>query len=110
MQEAVATGDVFGYSDLNRQLHARILSVSGQTTACAVLERLHGQNVRHQFKLAMHPGRPNVSLPQHLAVIEAVCSADAEAAEATMRTHLRSVIEALPEVDKDRARRATAGD
>lgn len=110
MQEAVATGDVLGYSDLNRQLHARILSVSGQTTACAVLERLHGQNVRHQFKLAMHPGRPNVSLPQHLAVIEAVCSADAEAAEAAMRTHLRSVIEALPEVDKDRARRATAGD
>ena len=110
MQEAVATGDVLGYSDLNRQLHARILSVSGQTTACAVLERLHGQNVRHQFKLAMHPGRPNISLPQHLAVIEAVCSADAEAAEAAMRTHLRSVIETLPEVDKDRARRATAGD
>lgn len=109
MQAAVASGDVLGYSDLNRQLHARILSVSGQTTACAVLERLHGQNVRHQFKLAMHPGRPNVSLPQHLAVIEAVCSGDAEAAEAAMRTHLRSVIETLPEVDKDRTRRAPAG-
>jgi DNA-binding GntR family transcriptional regulator len=109
MQAAVASGDVFGYSDLNRRLHARILAVSGQTTACAVLERLHGQNVRHQFKLAMHPGRPTVSLPQHLAVIEAVCSADAEAAEAAMRTHLRSVIETLPEVDKDRPRRALAG-
>jgi DNA-binding GntR family transcriptional regulator len=109
MQAAVASGDVFGYSDLNRRLHARILAVSGQTTACAVLERLHGQNVRHQFKLAMHPGRPNVSLPQHLAVIEAVCSADVEAAEAAMRTHLRSVIETLPEVDKDRPRRALAG-
>ena len=109
MQAAVASGDVFGYSDLNRRLHARILAVSGQTTACAVLERLHGQNVRHQFKLAMHPGRPTVSLPQHLAVIEAVCSADAEAAEAAMRIHLRSVIETLPEVDKDRPRRALAG-
>ncbi|MEY9964923.1 DNA-binding GntR family transcriptional regulator [Streptacidiphilus sp. MAP12-16] len=106
MQEAVATGDVLGYSDLNRQLHARILAVSGQSTACTVLERLRGQNVRHQFRLAMHPGRPAVSLPQHLAVVEALCAGDAEAAEAAMRAHLRSVIEALPEVEKSRPRRA----
>ena len=102
MQDAVATGDVLGYSDLNRQLHTRILAISGQSTACAVLERLHGQNVRHQFRLAMHPGRPNVSLPQHLTVIEALCAGDAEAAEAAMRAHLRSVIDALPAVDKSR--------
>ena len=104
MREAVAGGDVLGYSDLNRQLHARILAISGQSTACNVLERLHGQNVRHQFRLAMHPGRPGVSLPQHLAVIEALCAGDA-AAEAAMRVHLGSVIEALPEVDKSRPRR-----
>ena len=105
MREAVAGGDVLGYSDLNRQLHARILAISGQSTACNVLERLHGQNVRHQFRLAMHPGRPGVSLPQHLAVIEALCAGDAAAAEAAMRVHLGSVIEALPEVDKSRPRR-----
>ncbi|MEV6790793.1 GntR family transcriptional regulator [Streptomyces sp. NPDC051320] len=102
MQQAVATGDVFGYSDLNRELHSRILAISGQNTASAVLERLHGQNVRHQFRLAMHPGRPHVSLPQHLAVIEALCTADSAAAESAMRAHLHSVIETLPEVDKSR--------
>ncbi|WP_377273294.1 GntR family transcriptional regulator [Peterkaempfera sp. SMS 1(5)a] len=102
MQEAVAAGDVLGYSELNRRLHALVLAISGQRTACAVLERLHGQNVRHQFRLAMHPGRPNVSLPQHLAVIDAVCAGDPDAAEAAMRTHLRSVVEALPQVEKAR--------
>ena len=108
MREAVAGGDVLGYSDLNRQLHARILAVSGQSTACGVLERLRGQNVRHQFKLAMHPGRPNVSLPQHLDIVEAVCAGDAAVAEAAMRTHLRSVIEALPEVEAGGPRRTGA--
>jgi DNA-binding GntR family transcriptional regulator len=99
MKAAVAAGDVLGYSDLNRRLHGRVLEMSGQHTACAVLERLHGQNVRRQFRLAMHPGRPQVSLPQHLAVIDAVCAGDADAAEAAMRAHLRSVVSALPALE-----------
>jgi DNA-binding GntR family transcriptional regulator len=104
MQQAVAAGNVLGYSEINKRLHALILRISGQETACAVLGRLRGQNVRHQFRLAMHPGRPSVSLPQHLAIIEAICAGDADAAESAMRTHLGSVIDALPEVDKTQAR------
>lgn len=104
MREAVSAGDLLGYSELNRQLHAKIRTVSGQHTACNVLERLRLQNVHLQFRLAMHPGRPNVSLPQHLEIIEALCDGDPEAAEAAARKHLRSVIEALPEVDTSRRR------
>ena len=101
MRAAVAAGDVLGYSELNKRLHARIVTLSGQDTARAVIERLRLQNVRHQFRLAMHPGRANVSLPEHLAVIEAVCAGDPQAAEAAMRVHLRSVITTLPEVDNN---------
>jgi DNA-binding GntR family transcriptional regulator len=100
MQQAVATGDLFGYSELNKQLHALIRSLSGQTTANAVLERLRGQNVRHQFRLAMQPGRPSVSLPQHLEIIDALCAGDPDAAEAAVRRHLSSVIGALPSVEE----------
>lgn len=98
MQEAVRSGDLLGYSELNRQLHALIRTLGGQSTAQAILERLRGQNVRHQFRLALHPGRAAVSLPQHLEIIEALCVGDAEAAEAAVRRHLHSVIETLPEV------------
>ena len=63
MRAAVSTGDVFGYSRLNERLHRRVREISGQRTAGAVLERLRGQSVRHQFRLAMRPGRPSVSLP-----------------------------------------------
>jgi DNA-binding GntR family transcriptional regulator len=105
MREAVAAGDLLGYSDLNKQLHALVRTLSGQDTATAVLERLRGQNVRHQFRLAMQPGRPAVSLPQHLEIIDALCAGDPDAAEAAVRRHLRSVIEALPSVDDGQGRR-----
>ncbi len=106
MQEAVRSGDLLGYSELNRQLHALIRTLGGQSTVQAILERLRGQNVRHQFRLALHPGRAAVSLPQHLEIIEALCAGEAEAAEAAVRRHLHSVIETLPEVSTTRSREA----
>jgi DNA-binding GntR family transcriptional regulator len=105
MQQAVASGDLLGYSELNRALHAMIRDLSGQDTARAVLERLRGQNVRHQFRLALQPGRPAVSLPQHLEIIDALCAGDAPGAEAAVRRHLASVIDALATVDQAPARR-----
>ncbi|MFC4496969.1 GntR family transcriptional regulator [Streptomyces ovatisporus] len=99
MREAVSGGDLLGYSALNQELHRRVREIGGQQTASRVLERLRGQNVRHQFRLAMHPGRPAVSLPEHLAIIDGICTHDPEAAERAARAHLRSVIEALREVD-----------
>jgi DNA-binding GntR family transcriptional regulator len=102
MRAAVSSGDVLGYSRLNERLHARIREIGAQHTAARVLERLRAQNVRHQFKLAMHPGRPNVSLPEHLAIIDAIRAHDPEAAEHAAREHLRSVIRALPEVEQTR--------
>jgi DNA-binding GntR family transcriptional regulator len=98
MTEAVNSGNVLEYSDLNKELHALIIRISGQRAAHEVIERLRAQNVRHQFKLAMHPGRPNVSLPQHLEIIKLICAGKPVAAEAAMRDHLRDVIRALPEV------------
>jgi DNA-binding GntR family transcriptional regulator len=100
MTEAVNSGDVMGYSQRNQELHRLLRRYSGQSTAEAVLERLRAQSVRHQFRLSLVPGRPNVSLPEHLAIIEAVCAHDPERAERAARDHLASVIEAL----KDTAR------
>jgi DNA-binding GntR family transcriptional regulator len=104
MRAAVTSGDLLGYSELNRRLHGLVRALAGQATAGAILERLRGQNVRHQFQLAMHPGRPAVSLPQHLEIIEALCAGDSDAAEAAMRRHIRSVIDTLPEVEAGRPR------
>ncbi|MDS0138764.1 MULTISPECIES: GntR family transcriptional regulator [unclassified Amycolatopsis] len=101
MQAAVAGGDVVGYSGLNQRLHRRIREISGQRTAAQVLERLRGQSVRHQFRLAMRPGRPQVSLPEHLAIIDAICAHQPEKAADAARVHLGSVIEALKAADAE---------
>jgi DNA-binding GntR family transcriptional regulator len=95
MQRAVAAGEPLKYSEYNSRLHRDIREISGQHTAAGLLERLHGQIVRHQFQLALRPGRPQVSLPEHLAIIEAIARRRPDEAEAATRRHLRSVIGAL---------------
>lgn len=105
MRGAVSRGDLLGYSQLNQELHRLVREIGGQGTAQGVLERLRAQSVRHQFKLAMHPGRPGKSLPEHLAIIDAICAHDVDRAEEAARAHLRSVIVALREVDQAGARR-----
>lgn len=95
MRTAVANGHVLEYSELNQTLHRRIREISRQATAADLLERLRAQNVRHQFRLALLPGRPQVSLAEHLAMIDEICAHSAEGAERAARRHLVSVIEAL---------------
>jgi DNA-binding GntR family transcriptional regulator len=95
MRTAVAEGHVLRYSELNQTLHLRVREISGQSTAAGVLERLRAQNVRHQFRLALVPGRPDVSLAEHLAIIDELCARAPDAAERAARRHLLSVISAL---------------
>lgn len=95
MDRAVADGALDTYSALNRRLHEYVGDMSGQQVAQSLLERLNGQMVRYQFRLAMRPGRPAQSLPQHLAIIDAIVAGDPDGAEAAARAHVESVIEAL---------------
>ncbi|TQJ58887.1 DNA-binding GntR family transcriptional regulator [Arthrobacter sp. SLBN-83] len=95
MKDAVERGDRDSYSEGNQTLHARLIELSGQQTAAATIHRLRGQAVRFQFRLARQPGRPAVSLPQHLAIIDAVCAHDPDAAADAMRVHLESVADVI---------------
>jgi DNA-binding GntR family transcriptional regulator len=105
MRRAVTAGEFRRYSDLNQRLHALVRHIAGHRTADTIIETLRGQLVRHQFMLSLHPGRPTVSLPQHERVIEAIRERDPKAAEAAMREHIASVIEALRGIDPLEPRR-----
>jgi DNA-binding GntR family transcriptional regulator len=95
LERAVAEANHLRYSELNRELHRRIVAISGQQVAIGLLERLHGQLVRHQFRLALRPGRPEVSLGEHLSILHAVADHRAADAEQAVKAHLASVISAL---------------
>jgi DNA-binding GntR family transcriptional regulator len=95
MREAVKDGDLDGYSALNLRLHDLVARAADQQVAQSLLDRLNGQMVRYQFRLALRPGRPAKSLPQHLAIVDAIGARDPKAAEAAARAHVESVIEEL---------------
>jgi DNA-binding GntR family transcriptional regulator len=95
LKRSVADRNPMKYSELNRELHRRIGVISRQAVAVGLLERLHAQLVRHQFQLAQRPGRPEVSLGEHLAIAYAVADRRPEDAERAVKAHLTSVVEAL---------------
>lgn len=101
MQDAVRNGEIMVYSQLNTALHDRICEISDQPAAAEVLSNLRARNVRHQFRLALRPGRPHVSLPEHLAIIDEVCARSPDGAERAARRHVASVIEALRNTDSN---------
>jgi DNA-binding GntR family transcriptional regulator len=107
MTSAVAAGEPVKYSALNRTLHQLVIEISGQVVAADLLARLNGQFVRHQFQLSLKPGRPQRSLPEHQAIIEAIAGRQPDDAERATRQHLSSVIAALREEARDEAKEAS---
>jgi len=101
MERSVADGEPLKYSALNHELHRLVREVSGQAVAADLLERLNGQLVRHQFQLSLRPGRPQASLPEHLAIIAAITAGRPAVAEEAARRHLRSVIAALRQTEEE---------
>ncbi|GAA1873722.1 GntR family transcriptional regulator [Brevibacterium marinum] len=91
MSRAVELNDREAYSSGNKELHALIIEISGQQVAADTIQRLRGQAVRYQYRLAQKPGRPAESLPQHLAIIEGICTRDANGAADAMQAHLSNV-------------------
>ena len=95
MSDAVERGDLLTYSSSNKLLHAKVGEFSRQVTANQIINRVRAQIVRHQYRIAMNPGRPTVSLPEHLEIIDAICANDPERAETALRNHMRSVMSTL---------------
>ncbi|MFI5937497.1 GntR family transcriptional regulator [Actinoplanes sp. NPDC051494] len=95
MTAAVQAADMLRYSELNARLHSTVRTIAQHASATKIIEQLNAQMVRHQFHLSLVPGRPAVSLPEHLAIITAICTRDPAAAERAMQAHLTSVLKTL---------------
>jgi DNA-binding GntR family transcriptional regulator len=105
MKVAAKRGEPLIYSEHNAALHGAVRHIAAHETANRIIEELRGQMVRHQFHLALQPGRPQVSLPQHEAIVTAIVAGDPVAAEDAMRRHIDSVLDSLRELAATRAHR-----
>lgn len=90
MRSAVAGEDHSHFSRCNATLHREIRRIAGNATASRILDTLKSHLVRLQYRVILLPGRPQSSLAEHRAIIDALCRNDADAAEAAMRRHLTS--------------------
>jgi DNA-binding GntR family transcriptional regulator len=87
LHQAILRGDF--------QPNERLLQIANHKTATRLIQHLHIQHVRSQFRLILVPGRPQRSVAEHRAIVEAVASRDPEAAEAAMRYHRANTVETL---------------
>lgn len=101
MRDAVGCEAWIEYSDLNAILHRRIREISAHEVAGDLVAMLRNRSARHQYRLALMPGRPAESLEQHAAIIRAIVRGDAAGASAAMTAHLLSVIDVLRHWDDD---------
>lgn len=101
MRDAVGREAWLEYSDLNAVLHRRIREISDHEVAGDLVAMLRNRSARHQYRLALMPGRPRESLEQHAAIIRAIVRGDAAGASAAMAAHLLSVIDVLRHWDAD---------
>lgn len=94
-RELLENGDLLGASEVNAELHATLLELSGHATAMRLIESLNAQTVRYQYRTILIPGRPGASVAEHAAIVEAVTAGNEDEAELAMRRHLLNVAEAV---------------
>ena len=101
MAGAVAAGDVLKYGELIAQLHGQVAEAARHAVAADLVGKLQAQLVRHQFRLSLRPGRPQVSLAELTELVHAITDRDPDRAEAAAVAHFRAVIAALVQSPTD---------
>jgi DNA-binding GntR family transcriptional regulator len=99
--------DLLGASDVNAELHAKIVELSSHATAQRLIRALNSQMVRFQFRTILIPGRSGQSIEEHHAIVEALISGKGDQAERAMRRHLNRVAQALHAAQLDQERPAS---
>jgi DNA-binding GntR family transcriptional regulator len=95
LEQALEDGDLPKYSSLIEQLYGLVHEMGRQPVAGDLVARLQAQLVRHQFQLSLRPGRPQRSLRELFALVEAVAERSPDRAEAATVAHFHEVIAAL---------------
>ena len=84
------------YAEEDRRFHLYISEIGSREFLKSILESFN--IISFSYQLVSSEGlvrRPDETLPEHRAIIEAICSGDGSAAEKMMRRHFRRSIRRL---------------
>jgi DNA-binding GntR family transcriptional regulator len=101
--DALATGNLEHFYDLDEALHAAMFGAIETPRALRLLEAARAPLDRVRRLALPDQGRPEQTLAEHRALVDAIRSGDGEYAAAAMRAHLTMVGRAielkLPEIE-----------
>ena len=101
--DALATGNLEHFYDLDEALHAAMFGAIEKPRALRLLEAARAPLDRVRRLALPDQGRPEQTLAEHRALVDAIRSGDGEYAAAAMRAHLTMVGRAielkLPEIE-----------
>ncbi len=92
------------YSRADRQFHNFIAQISSKEFLSSILRTFNIVSLTYLYPSKEGLIRtPNETIKEHLAIVEAICSHEPEAAENRMRQHLKmSAAKLVKEIDKDK--------
>jgi DNA-binding GntR family transcriptional regulator len=95
MREALRDGEYDRYSATNKRFHQLIYEASGNETLPELITSLQQRLIRLQLRAILIPGRTEKSLAEHEAILQALQTQDAAAAERAARAHMSSLRTAI---------------
>lgn len=91
----VEDGDHSGFFETDVEFHNLILEFTGFPKVIAAADHLSLQLLRARMLLLPEKGRPKEATDEHKAILAAIKAKDSKAAQATMATHLRQLLDRL---------------
>ena len=91
MQEHVAKGELFPYSEKNREFHSIIYDACTNKPVVEMIQTIKNQLNKYNTKTILIPERREQSIREHGAILDAVKARDAERAERLIREHIANV-------------------
>jgi DNA-binding GntR family transcriptional regulator len=99
LRQSSEAGDVPGFAAATAESVRLYVAAARHGAASDTLERLRRCNARHNFRVTNQPGWLKHALRGRLAVIDAICRRDAEAAAAALEAHSKNVMAAMRKLD-----------
>jgi DNA-binding GntR family transcriptional regulator len=96
--EVVGHGDYERFAVLDDEFHAALCELAGRPVAWEVAQRVKGHLNRVRRLSLPQPDYLAEMVAEHRLVVEALRKRDPDAAETTLRHHLRMVLSALPAI------------
>lgn len=100
MDEKIREKDLEGYLALVNKFQSRLFQAAGNKELLDVADRIYAKMRMVQRRLILLPGRLQVGLGEHRAILKAICSGDPGKAESLKRENIRSAIATLEKYKK----------